>query len=44
MTIDYEAVLARAEHYRPQISAFLREMVALPSESCQEQQVIERIR
>jgi len=44
MTIDFAAVLARAEFYRPQISRFLREMVALPSESCQEQQVIERIR
>jgi putative selenium metabolism hydrolase len=44
MTIDFAAVLARAEFYRPQISRFLREMVALPSESCQEEQVIERIR
>lgn len=43
MTIDFKRVLDRAEAYRPQISAFLRDMVAIPSESCQEAGVIQRI-
>lgn len=43
-SLEYKAVLARASHYQPQISSFLRDMVALPSESCQEREVIERIR
>lgn len=44
MTIDFKNVLAKAEEYRPQISAFLRDMVAIPSESCQEEKVVQRIR
>ncbi len=44
MTIDFKRVTQQAEHYRPQISAFLRDMVAIPSESCQEEKVVQRIR
>jgi putative selenium metabolism hydrolase len=43
MTIDYAAVLGRAEQYKPAISRFLRDLIALPSESCQEREVIRRI-
>ena len=44
MTIDFKRVAEQAETYRPQISAFLREMVAIPSESCQEEKVVQRIK
>ena len=44
MAIDFNQVLERAEAYRPEISAFLRDMVAIPSESCDEEKVIRRIR
>ena len=44
MAIDFEKVVARAEFYRPQISAFLRDMIAIPSESCDEEKVILRIK
>jgi len=43
MRIDYESVLDRAEFYKPAISRFLRDMIAIPSESCQEKEVIQRI-
>jgi putative selenium metabolism hydrolase len=44
MTIDYAAVLGQAEKYKPAISRFLRDLIALPSESCQEKEVIRRIK
>ena len=43
MRIDYKSVLGRAEFYKPAISRFLRDMIAIPSESCQEKEVIQRI-
>jgi putative selenium metabolism hydrolase len=43
MTIDHGAVLAKAEGYTPAISRFLRDLIALPAESCQEREVIRRI-
>jgi len=43
MDIDFKTILSRAETYRPDMSRFLREMIAIPSESCQEEQVIRRI-
>jgi putative selenium metabolism hydrolase len=43
MRIDYKSVLDRAEFYKPAISRFLRDMIAIPSESCQEKEVIQRI-
>jgi putative selenium metabolism hydrolase len=44
MAIDFENVMRKAEEYRPRISAFLRDMVAIPSESCDEEKVIQRIK
>jgi putative selenium metabolism hydrolase len=44
MKIDYAAILDGAEGYQPAISRFLRDLIALPSESCQEQEVIRRIK
>ncbi|WP_457578026.1 YgeY family selenium metabolism-linked hydrolase [Desulfomarina sp.] len=44
MSIDFARVMKKSEEYRPQITAFLRDMVAIPSESCQEERVIRRIR
>jgi putative selenium metabolism hydrolase len=44
MTINVAAVLRQAEQYKPAISRFLRDLIALPSESCQEREVIRRIR
>jgi putative selenium metabolism hydrolase len=43
MRIDFKSVLDRAEFYKPAISRFLRDMIAIPSESCQEKDVIQRI-
>lgn len=43
MTIDFQTVLEKAESYKPRISKFLRDMIAIPSESCEEEQVIKRI-
>ena len=44
MKLDFQQILKQAEHYRPDISKFLRDMIAIPSESCQEEQVILRIK
>ena len=43
MAMDYKRVLEKAEGYKPAISRFLRDLIALPSESCQEKEVIRRI-
>ncbi|MCF6239306.1 MAG: YgeY family selenium metabolism-linked hydrolase [Candidatus Marinimicrobia bacterium] len=44
MKINFEQILKQAEHYQSDISKFLRDMIAIPSESCQEEQVILRIK
>ena len=44
MTIDFKKVMEKAEEYKPQISAFLRDMIAIPSESCDEKKVVQRIK
>ncbi len=44
MKIDFKSVLNRANEYKPAISRFLRDMIAIPSESCQEEKVIQRIK
>lgn len=44
MNIDFKKVYEKAEEYRPAISRFLRDMIAIPSESRQEEQVIQRIK
>ena len=43
MNIDFKSILKQAEIYQPSISRFLRDMIAIPSESCQEKEVIRRI-
>ncbi|MDI9371208.1 MAG: YgeY family selenium metabolism-linked hydrolase [Synergistaceae bacterium] len=42
--IPFEKILAKAEEYKPQMSRFLRDMIAIPSESCEEGDVIKRIK
>ncbi len=42
--VDFEQILKQAEKYRPEISSFLRDMIAIPSESRQEKDVILRIK
>ncbi len=44
MNIDFEQILNQAEKYRPDISRFLREMIAIPSESTHEELAILRIK
>ena len=44
MTIDFNSVLAQAHRYQPEMSRFLRDMIAIPSESCEEEKVIQRIK
>ena len=44
MTIEFSTILKQAELYRPDISQFLRDMIAIPSESAQEEQVVLRIK
>jgi putative selenium metabolism hydrolase len=42
--MDFAEILKAAEKYRPQISAFLRDLIAIPSESAQEEKVVLRIK
>ena len=44
MITDFEKIRQQAEFYRTDISRFLRDMIAIPSESCHEAQVIQRIK
>jgi putative selenium metabolism hydrolase len=44
MNIDFQAVWNRANKYKPEISKFLRDMIAIPSESRQEEKIIQRIK
>ena len=44
MKIPHEAILKQAESYRNDITRFLRDMIAIPSESCDEEKVIQRIK
>ena len=43
-SIDFARVSQLAERYKPDMTRFLRDMIRLPSESCQEKAVVERIR
>lgn len=43
MSLAFDQILAQAEKYKPEISKFLRDMIAIPSESTQEKEVILRI-
>lgn len=42
--MDFNEILKKAEEYRGEISAFLRDMIRIPSESCDEEKVILRIK
>ena len=44
MKLPYQDILRKAEEYRQPMSKFLRDLVAIPSESCQEEAVIMRIK
>src|SRR5262245_37115467 len=41
--MNASAIMARAEYYRDDMVSFLRDIVAIPSESTQENEVIDRI-
>jgi putative selenium metabolism hydrolase len=42
--VDFKKVLELAESYKPDITKFLRDMIAIPSESCNEEKVVLRIK
>ena len=42
--IEFDKIVEQAEGYRSEISAFLRDMIRIPSESCEEKEVILRIK
>jgi len=44
MKVDFKTVLEKANEYKQEMSAFLRDMIAIPSESCNEKEVILRIK
>ena len=44
MKVPFEQVLERAQFYKADMVKFLRDMVAIPSESCQEKEVVLRIK
>jgi putative selenium metabolism hydrolase len=43
MNVDFGAIKKAAEGYRADMARFLRDMIAIPSESCQEEGVVRRI-
>ena len=42
--VSFEKVLELAEKYKPEMTKFLRDMVKIPSESCEEREVVLRIK
>ena len=42
--MDFEAIKKAAEKYGPDMTKFLRDMIAIPSESCEEKGVVHRIK
>lgn len=42
--IEFDKIVEQAESYRSEISAFLRDMIRIPSESCEEKEVVLRIK
>ena len=42
--LDFQKINALAEQYKPQMTAFLRDMIRIPSESCGEKDVVLRIK
>ena len=41
--MDFEAIKKAAQAYGPEMTRFLRDMIAIPSESCEEKGVAHRI-
>lgn len=41
--VPFEQIVARAQHYKADMCRFLREMIAIPSVSCDEEKVVLRI-
>lgn len=44
MAQDFQKILEMAEKFKPEMSKFLRDMIAIPSESCDEEKVVLRIK
>ncbi|WP_234400177.1 hypothetical protein [Shewanella marina] len=44
MAIPFNDVLAKAQEYKADMTRFLRDMIAIPSESCDEEKVVLRIK
>ncbi|MGF1758615.1 YgeY family selenium metabolism-linked hydrolase [Photobacterium sagamiensis] len=44
MNIPFDTVLEKAQEYKADMSRFLRDMIAIPSESCDEEKVVLRIK
>ena len=44
MAQDFKKILVLAEKYKPEMTRFLRDMIAIPSESCDEKKVVLRIK
>jgi putative selenium metabolism hydrolase len=42
--IEFDKIVEQAEGYKSEISAFLRDMIRIPSESCEEKEVVLRIK
>jgi putative selenium metabolism hydrolase len=42
--MDFEAIKKAAQAYGPDMTRFLRDMIAIPSESCEEEGVVKRIK
>ncbi|MEI2267452.1 YgeY family selenium metabolism-linked hydrolase [Erwinia sp. CGal63] len=43
-SVPFDDIVALANKYQPEMTRFLRDMIAIPSESCDEKRVVERIR
>ncbi len=44
MKVNFQKVLEKAEEYKKDMTKFLRDMIAIPSESCGEEKLIKRIK
>ena len=42
--MDFDAIKKAAQKYGPDMTRFLRDMIAIPSESCEEKGVVYRIK
>ncbi|MEC9489381.1 MAG: YgeY family selenium metabolism-linked hydrolase [Halanaerobiales bacterium] len=42
--IEFDKIVEQAESYKSEISSFLRDMIRIPSESCEEEKVVLRIK